>query len=213
MGTNTTKRFLFFKSLRCSFHFFWLLLNLFLLLLCWLSLPYLPPCTSAIATKSSLSFLGINHRCHLLCLVNTAWSPLRFTLSLFILPEIHQYIYRDGNIRSEFCHSILLYLEKKSLSTTCTAEKKELIYVAATLLFLPEVSLISTGVRELKIHLRVQHLAAVELLLAGYEIGGIFPSWNAFSLLFHAQGSVKDCYWSSLQITWITDNPLAAHEQ
>lgn len=168
MGTNTTKRFLFFKSLRCFFHFFWLLLNLSLLHLCWLSLPYLPPCTSAIATKSSLSFLGINHCCHQLCLVNTAWSPLFFTLSWFILPEIHLYIYRDRNIRREFCHSVLLYLEKKkSLSPTCTAEKKELIYVAATLLFLPEVSLISTGVRELKIHLRVQHLTAVELLLTG----------------------------------------------
>lgn len=166
MGTNTTKRFLFFKSLRCSFHLFWLLLNLSLLHLCWLSLLYLPPCISAIATKSSLSFFGINHCCHQLCLVNTAWSPLCFTLSWLILPEIHLYIYRDRNVRREFCHSVLLYLEKK-VSPYMHSWKKELICVAATPLFLPEISLISTGVRELKIHLRVQHFTAVELLLTG----------------------------------------------
>lgn len=45
--------------------------------------------------------------------------------------------------------------------------KKDLIYVTATLLIPPEVSLISTGVRQIKIHLRVQYLAAVELLLTG----------------------------------------------
>jgi len=43
--------------------------------------------------------------------------------------------------------------------------KKQLIYVAATPLILPEVTLISTVVREIKIHLRVQCLTAVELLL------------------------------------------------
>lgn len=75
----------------------------------------------------------------------------------------------------ELCLSILLYLEKKNLSLHAEL-KKDLIYVTTTLLIPPEVSLISTGVRQIKIHLRVQYLAAVELLLTGEEIGSFFPA-------------------------------------
>lgn len=65
----------------------------------------------------------------------------------------------------ELCLSILLYLgEKKNLSLHAEL-KKDLIYVTATLPIPPEVSLISAVVRQIKIHLRVQYLAAVELLL------------------------------------------------
>lgn len=72
-------------------HSFCLLLTLFLLFLCWVSLLYLLPCTTAKTTKFSLNFLGINHCCHQLHLTTIAWSPLCFTLSQFILPGIHQY--------------------------------------------------------------------------------------------------------------------------
>lgn len=71
-------------------HSFCLLLTLFLLFLCWVSLLFLP-CTTAITTKFSLKFLGINYCCHQLHLTTIAWSPLCFTLSQFILPGIHQY--------------------------------------------------------------------------------------------------------------------------
>lgn len=60
----------------------------------------------------------------------------------------------------------MFYLEKKPLSLHVQL-KKESIYVAAALLILPEVSLISTGVKEIKIHLKVHYLIAVELLLTG----------------------------------------------
>lgn len=123
----------------------------FCLFLFWASLLCLLPCTGAITTKFSLNFLGINHCCHQLHLTTIAWPPLCFTLSWFILHEIHQYTQGQRYKERTVPFSPSLFSKRVPTRT----QKKKLIYVAANLLFLPKFSLISTGVREIKIHLTV----------------------------------------------------------